>query len=486
MDKFDVIVIGAGPAGYVAAIKCAQLGAKTLCIEKWQNDVKQQSLGGTCLNVGCIPSKALLEVSHRYEFAREHFEGEGIRVKSLTADIPVMMRRKDGIVKKLTGGIAALFKANGISSVYGHGKLLKDKCVEVTPVAGGKTNGGKKVYRGEHIILASGSVPMPLPGVPFDNKVVTDSTGALSFTKPPKNLCIIGAGIIGLELGSVWGRLGSQVTLLEALPDFLPMTDRQIAKDALRHFKKDQKLDIKLNSKVTGIKTDAKKQIAEVAYEEDGKKMLLKADKVVVAIGRKPYTEELLSADCGIAPDARGFIPVDEYCRTSVQGVYAVGDLVRGPMLAHKGSEEGIMVAEIIHNKKAEVNYDLVPNVIYTSPEIAWVGLNEEEAKAAGKDFKTGVFPFAASGRAMANNDTRGMVKILADKESDSIIGVHVIGNQAGELIAQAVIAMEFMASAEDLQLTMFAHPTLSEAVHEASLAADGRPIHIMPPRRSQ
>ena len=471
MEQFDVIVIGAGPAGYVAAIRCAQLGAKTLCVEKWQDETKRQSLGGTCLNVGCIPSKALLESSHRYELAKEHFIDEGIKVKGLSLDLAAMLKRKDAIVKKLTGGIAMLFKANQVASAYGVGKLLKDKQVEVRSMQGEKT-----IYQAKHIILASGSVPMAIPAAPFDRDLITDSTGALNFASVPADLCVIGAGIIGLELGSVWGRLGSRVTLLEALPDFLPMLDRQIAKDAFKHYQ-NQGLAIKLGCKVTQVKPG--KKGATVSYAEDGKQQTLQAEKVVVAVGRKPYTEGLLAEDCGIALDERGFIPVDDQCRAEVAGVYAIGDLVRGPMLAHKGSEEGIMVAELIAGKPAAVNYDLVPNVIYTSPEIAWVGLSEEQARAAGKECKIGTFPFAASGRAMANNDTRGLVKIVVDKQTDAVLGTHIIGNQAGELISQAVVAMEFMTSAEDLQLTIFAHPTLAEALHEAALAVDGRAIHM-------
>ena len=472
MDTYDVIVIGAGPAGYVAAIRCAQLGARVLCVEKWQNEAKQQSLGGTCLNVGCIPSKSLLESSHRYEVAQNHFAAEGIKVKGLSLDLAAMLKRKEEIVKKLTGGIAMLFKANQVTSAYGVGKLLKDKQVEVRSM-----QGEKKVYQAKHIILASGSVPMALPTVPFQRDLVIDSTGALSLATVPADLCIIGAGIIGLELGSVWGRLGSRVTLLEALPDFLPMVDRQVAKDALKHYRA-QGLSIKLGCKVTQVKP-AKKG-ATVSYIEDGKQHTLQTAKVVVAVGRKPYTEGLLAEDCGVRLDERGFIPVDDQCRTELADVYAIGDLVRGPMLAHKGSEEGMMVAELIAGKTAAVNYDLVPNVIYTAPEIAWVGLGEDQTRAAGKECKVGTFPFAASGRAMANNDTRGLVKIVADKQTDAVLGVHIVGNQAGELISQAVVAMEFMTSAEDLQLTIFAHPTLAEALHEAALAVDGRAIHAV------
>ena len=470
MDKYDIIIIGSGPGGYVAAIKAAQLGYKTLCVEKASKDSKI-SLGGTCLNIGCIPSKALLETSHKYAMATEDFAEEGIVAKQVSMDIGAMQKRKDGIVNKLTSGIGMLFKANKIDSVLGTGKLLKDKQVEVS-------SGGKKtVYQAENVILASGSVPVEIPVAPFKGDQVVDSTGALSFKQVPKKLCVIGAGVIGLELGSVWNRLGAEVLVLEALPDFLPMADEQLAKDALRHFKK-QGMDIQLGAKVTEAKPDGKDKV-KVSYESaDGKKTVT-VNKAIVAVGRKPASAGLLADDCGVSLDERQFVPVDEQCRTSVPGVYAIGDLVRGPMLAHKASEEGIMVVEVIAGKKAEVNYNTVPNVIYTDPEIAWVGLTEQEAKQQGLDYKVGVFPIAASGRAMANNNTKGLVKIIADKKTDRILGGHIIGHQAGELVAQFVISMEFMASAEDLQLTMFAHPTVSEAIHEASLAADNKAIHI-------
>jgi len=475
MDKYDVIVIGAGPAGYVCAIKCAQLGFKTLCVEKWQNSVKKQMLGGTCLNVGCIPSKALLETSHKYLMAQEEFSTEGIKINKLSIDIAAMQGRKNAIINKLCSGVASLFKANSVTSAFGSGRLLKDRQVEVTDNKGKKT-----LYQADNVVLASGSVPIELPFAPFDGKNIVDSTGALEFTEVPKRLGVIGAGIIGLELGSVWRRLGAEVVVLEALEDLLPMVDSQISKDAARHFKK-QGLDIRLGAVVS--KAEKGKGI-NIHYKDSVGEQQLKVDKLVVAVGRKPFSEGLLSDDCGVKQDEKGFVIVDDQCRTGAENVYAIGDLVRGPMLAHKGSEEGVMVAELISNKKAQMNYGTIPSVIYTAPEIAWVGINEEEARQQGVDYKSGTFPFAASGRAMANNDVRGLVKIIADKKTDAVLGVHIIGPQAGELIAQAVLAMEFMASAEDIQLTIFAHPTLGEAIHEAALAVDGRAIHAIAPRK--
>lgn len=473
MEKYDVIVIGSGPGGYVAAIRASQLGYKTLCVEKSQNQEKKVSLGGTCLNVGCIPSKALLETSHKFAMASEQFADEGIEVNQPKINVSTMQKRKDGIVKKLTSGIGMLFKANGVAVADGTGKLLKGKQVEVT-------NGGKKsVYQAENVILASGSVPVEIPVAPFKKDLVVDSTGALSFNKVPETLCVIGAGVIGLELGSVWNRLGTKVTVLEAMPDFLQMADAQIAKDALRHFKK-QGLDIKLGAKVTKVEPKGKDKVT-VAYDDpaSGKNTQVIFDKAIVAVGRRPASDGLLADDCGVKLDDRKFIEVDEHCRTGVAGVYAIGDLVRGPMLAHKASEEGLMVLDVIAGKKGEVNYDVIPNVIYTSPEIAWAGLTEKEVQDKGIDYKMGVFPIAANGRAMANNDTGGMVKIISDKNTDRVLGAHIISQQAGELISQLVITMEFMGSTEDLQLTVFAHPTISEAIHEAALAVDNKAIHI-------
>ncbi|MFC4258939.1 dihydrolipoyl dehydrogenase [Marinobacter lacisalsi] len=470
-DKYDVIVIGAGPGGYVAAIKAAQLGLKTACVESWtSSDGKQQVLGGTCLNIGCIPSKALLEISHKYEEAQHGYADQGIELKDLNINIGKMMERKDGIVQQLTGGIAGLFKTNGVTAIHGHGKLLANRQVEVTD-----KDGNSKVYEAENVILASGSKPIEIPPAPFDGDHIVDSEGALEFDQVPKRLGVIGAGVIGLELGSVWARLGSEVTVLEAMDSFLPAVDQQVAKDALKHFKK-QGLDIKLGTRMT--KAEVKRKLVYVDYEDGKDKEQVKFDKLIVAVGRRPNTENLLAADAGVNLDERGFIYVDDNCKTDVPGVWAVGDVVRGPMLAHKASEEGIMVAERIAGHKPQVNYDCIPNVIYTSPEVAWVGKTEEQLKSEGEAYKVGTFPFAANGRAMAANSTGGMVKIIADEKTDRILGFHVVGPQASEIVAQGVIAMEFGSSAEDLALTCFAHPTLSESVHEAALGVDGGAIH--------
>lgn len=470
-NKFDVIVIGAGPAGYVAAIRAAQLGLNTACVEKWTSETGKQILGGTCLNVGCIPSKALLESSHKYEEAKHSFDLHGIKLDDVSIDVPKMIERKNTIVKNLTGGIASLFKANGVTSIQGAGKLLAGKQVEVTDQKGDVT-----VYDAENVIIATGSKPIEIPPAPLTEGYIVDSTGALDFEEVPKRLGVIGAGVIGLELGSVWARLGSEVTILEAQDTFLSAVDQQIAKEALKQFKK-QGLDIKLKSMVTG--TDIKRGLINVSYKDAKGEQELKVDKLIVGVGRTPVTEGLLAADSGVNLDERGFIFVDDQCRTDVPGIYAVGDVVRGPMLAHKAMEEGVMVVERIAGQKTQVNYDAVPGVIYTDPEIAWVGQTEEQLKSDGVEYNVGVCPFAASGRAMAANNTAGMVKVLADAKTDRILGVHIIGGHASELIAQAVIAMEFGSSAEDLGLTMFAHPTLSETVHEAALAVGGHAIHI-------
>lgn len=469
-DKYDVIVIGAGPGGYVAAIKAAQLGLKTACVESWVDKQGKNRLGGTCLNVGCIPSKALLEISHKYEEASHGFADQGIVAGDVSIDIARMMERKTSIVDQLTGGIAGLFKANGVTSIFGHGKLLANRQVEVTD-----KDGKKKVYEAENVILATGSKPIEIPPAPMTEGYITDSEGALEFNEVPKRVGIIGAGVIGLELGSVWQRLGSEVTILEALDTFLPAVDQQIARDALKQFTK-QGLNIVLGGRVTGA--EVKRKLVYVNYEDSKGKQELKVDKLIVAVGRRPYTDGLLAEDSGVQLDERGFIFVDDQCKTEAPGVWAVGDVVRGPMLAHKASEEGVMVAERIAGHKPQVNYDCIPNVIYTNPEVAWVGKTEEELKSEGVACKTGFFPFAANGRAMAANNTAGLVKIIADEKTDRILGFHVTGPQASEIVAQGVIAMEFGSSAEDLALTCFAHPTLSESVHEAALAVDDGAIH--------
>jgi len=470
-DKFDIIVIGSGPGGYVAAIRGAQLGLKVACIEGWLDESDKQVLGGTCLNVGCIPSKALLEISHKYEEAKHGFADQGLVVGDLSVDVPKMMERKNGIVKNLTGGIGGLFKANGVTPITGWGRVLSNKRVEVTDKDGKET-----IYETDNIIIATGSRPIEIPPARLQDDKIVDSTGALEFDEVPKRLGVIGAGVIGLELGSVWSRLGSEVTVLEAQEKFLPAVDQTIAKDALKHFKK-QGLDIKLKARVT--KTEVKRNLVYVTYEDsDGNSQEFKCDKLIVAVGRTPNTDKLLSTDSGVNMDERGFVFVDEECLTNVPGIYAVGDVVRGPMLAHKASEEGIMVVDRIAGQKTEVNYDCIPNVIYTHPELAWVGRTEEELKAEGEAYNVGTFSFAANGRAMAANATEGLVKIIADEKTDRILGVHIVGHQASEMIAQGVIAMEFGSSAEDLALTCFAHPTLSESVHEAALGVNGHAIH--------
>lgn len=478
-DKFDVIVIGAGPGGYVAAIKAAQLGLKTACVESWTSkDGKSQVLGGTCLNVGCIPSKALLEVTHKFEEASHDYESMGIMTKGVDIDVAKMMERKSGIVQQLTGGIAGLFKANGVTSIHGHGKLLAGRKVEVTD-----KDGKTKTYEADNVILATGSKPIEIPPAPFDGEYIVDSEGALEFTEVPKRLGVIGAGVIGLELGSVWARLGSEVTVLEAQDSFLPAVDQQVAKDALKQFKK-QGLNIITGARMTGA--EVKRKLVNVNYEDSKGKQEAKFDKLIVAVGRRPYTDGALADDSGVTMDERGFIFVDDNCKTEAPGVWAVGDIVRGPMLAHKASEEGVMVAERIAGHKPQVNYDCIPNVIYTFPEVAWVGKTEEQLKAEGEEYNVGSFPFAANGRAMAANAAAGMVKIIADAKTDRILGFHVVGPQASEIVAQGVIAMEFGSSAEDLALTCFAHPTLSESVHEAALAVAGGAIHVANRRKKK
>ncbi len=472
---FDVIVIGAGPAGYVAAIRCAQLGLKTACIDNWLNEQGKSSLGGTCLNVGCIPSKALLQSSEMFEQANKSFAQHGIKLASVELDLKTMMARKDKVVSELTAGIAVLLKANKVKSIIGTAKLLADKKIEV--ISADKKN----ILSAENIIIASGSSSIELNSAPLSEDLIVDSSGALAFDSVPKKIGVIGAGVIGLELGSVWRRLGSQVVVLEAQDEFLPTADMQLARDARRAYKK-QGLDIRLNARLISakIKTKNKCKQVEVIYQDEKGEQQELFDKLIVAVGRKPNTDHVFDEEAVLILDERGFIHVNDQCETSQPGVYAIGDVVRGPMLAHKGSEEGMMVAELIAGKHASMNYALIPAVIYTHPELAWVGKTEQQLKAAGENYKTGVFPFVASGRAKAQGDTSGMVKILSQAETDRILGVHIMGSHASELIAQAVIAMELSASAEDIALTIFAHPSLSEALHEAALAVDNRAIHMM------
>jgi dihydrolipoamide dehydrogenase len=470
-NKFDVVVIGGGPAGYPAAIRAAQLGLSAACVDDWPAGDKGLAFGGTCLNVGCIPSKALLESSELYHRAREEFAAHGISTGEVSMDVAQMQTRKRGIVDQLTGGIEALFKANGVNGIKGRGRLLKDRRVEVSSAE------GTQLLNAEHVILATGSTPIELPFAKFDGERIVDSSGALAFDAVPQRLGVIGAGVIGLELGSVWRRLGSEVILLEALDDFLPMTDAQIAKEASRQFKK-QGLDIRLGARVSAARVEG--DVVKVEYEQGGKTESVEFDRLIVCVGRRPCSQDLIDPELNIDVDARGFIDVDDQCRTAAPGVWAVGDVVRGPMLAHKGTEEGVMAVELIAGHTAEVNYDAIPSVIYTAPEIAWVGMTEAEAKERGKPYKVGTFSFAANGRAKALEQTAGLVKIIADEKYDEILGVHVIGPVAGELIAEAVLAIEFEASAEDLQRTVHAHPTLSEVLHEAALAVDKRALHAI------
>ena len=466
---YDVVVIGSGPAGYVAAIRASQLGLKTLCIEELIDDSGKPSLGGTCLNVGCIPSKALLDSSHRYHEANKKLSEHGININSVKLDVAAMMKRKDAIVEKLTGGISGLFSANKVESMMGRGSVISQNLVKVT-----QSDGSTEEVEAKNIVIATGSSPIEIPAAKFGKKIV-DSTGALSFDEVPKSIGIVGAGIIGLELGSVWSRLGSKVTVIEALDTFLPMTDPDISKETFKEFK-DQGLDIKLNSTLTSSKE--LKNSVKVIYEQDKNEVEDEFDKLIVAVGRKPNSSEILSKDLNIKID-KGFIEVNEHCQTSIKNIWAIGDVVRGPMLAHKGSEEGIMVAERIAEKHAEVNYDLVPSVIYSHPEIAWVGKNETELKEENIEYKIGKFPFAASGRALAVDQSTGFVKVLSDVKTDTILGVHVFGPAAAEIVQQALISMEFGASSEDIALTMFSHPTVSEAFHEAALASNNQAIHI-------
>jgi dihydrolipoamide dehydrogenase len=469
-NQFDVVVIGGGPGGYVSAIRSAQLGLKTACIDKWVNQEGKGVFGGTCLNVGCIPSKALLESTYKYHDAKEHFAEVGIKVKDVEMDVPAMIARKDKIVNNLTMGVAGLFKSNGVSAYEGTGKLLANKQVEVTD-----HSGNKEILEAKHVIIATGSVPVEIPPARTQGNVIVDSTGALEFKEVPKRLGVIGAGVIGLELGSVWSRLGAEVVVLEAQDKFLAVVDQQVAKEGQKQLKK-QGMDIRLGAMVTG--SEIKGDQVTVTYKDAAGEHQEVFDKLIVAVGRRPYTEGLLADNTGVVVDERGFIKVDDFCQTSTPGIWAIGDVVRGPMLAHKASEEGVIVAERIAGQKAQMNYDLIPSVIYTHPEIAWVGKSEEELKAQGVPYSVGTFPFAAVGRAMANNDTDGFVKIIAHAETDRILGAFVIGPIAGDLVQQCVIAMEFGSSAEDLGMIIFSHPTLSEAVHEAALAVGGHAIH--------
>lgn len=471
MSDFDVIVIGAGPAGYPAAIRAAQLGLETALVDDFRGKDGQPALGGTCLNVGCIPSKALLDSSKHFEHVRHEYRDHGIDATGVTIDIPRMLDRKDGIVKKLTGGVRQLVKGNGITHHAGRGRLLADRRVAITPLDGGETI----TLSAEHVVLAAGSVPIEIPSAPFDGTMIIDNAGALDLETVPQRLGVIGAGVIGLELGSVWRRLGAEVVLLEALTEFLPTVDRDVARAAQREFKK-QGLDIRLGSRVE--QATVRDAVVDVTVTGPDGEQTLTFDRLLVAVGRRANTQGLLADDSGVALDERGRIVVDDHCRTAVPGVWAIGDAVRGPMLAHKGTEEGIAVAERIAGGKPHVNLDHVPWVIYTDPEIAWVGLTEAQAEAKSLPVRTGSFPFAAAGRALAAGSPGGLVKVIAHAETDRLLGVHICGANASELIAEAVVTMEFDGCAEDLATIVHAHPTMSEAVHEAALSVAKRAIH--------
>jgi len=474
VKEFDVVVIGAGPGGYVAAIRCAQLGLSVACVECWLNDEGKPALGGTCLNVGCIPSKALLDSSHEFIRIKQEAAEHGINVPGVTLDVNKMIGRKNKIVSTLTQGIAGLFRKNKIEWLQGRARLIDGKQIEISPVA--EEPGEKYTVSAKNIIIATGSVPVKIPVAKADNNLIVDSTGALAFNDVPKRLGVIGAGVIGLELGSVWKRLGSNVIILEALDDFLASADRQIANEAEKILRK-QGLDIRLGTRVTGSGSNNRE--VTVTFEDKEGKQQVVVDKLIVAVGRKPNTEGLGAAEAGINLNERGFIEVNDQCQTSLPNVYAIGDVVRGPMLAHKASEEGVAVAEHIAGMTAHMNYHVIPWVVYTWPEIAWVGKTEQELKSAGVEYRCGTFPFMASGRARAMGETGGLVKMLSDAKTDRLLGVHILGPAASELISEAVLAMEFDGSAEDIARTIHAHPTLAEAMHEAALGVDNRTIHI-------
>lgn len=481
----DVVVIGGGPGGYVAAIRCAQLGLNTVCIDDWKNPKGKASLGGTCLNVGCIPSKALLESTEQFYKIKHRSAAHGIKVEGISVDVPAMIARKDKIVTTFTAGIASLFRKNKVKSLHGLGKLLNRDDDKKTWRIELKSKDDTQTIEAKYVIVATGSVPRQLPMIEVDNKQVLDNTGALSLSETPERLGVIGAGVIGLEMGSVWRRLGSDVTILEAMPDFLMAADEQIAKEAKKIFSKEPGLKIQTGVEINSVKSNDKN--VTVSYQDaDNNSQQLEVDKLIVAVGRVPNTSGIGVDENSLTLDERGFVDVDKYCRTNLTNVFAVGDVVRGPMLAHKASEEGIAVAEAIAEieknsgaKFESVSFNTIPWVIYTSPEIAWVGKNEQELKKAGIAYKVGQFPFIANGRARALNEASGFVKVLADAESDRVLGVHMIGPYVSELISEAVMAMEFFACSEDIARIVHAHPSLSEVLHEAALGADDRALHI-------
>ncbi len=471
---FDVVVIGGGPGGYIAAIRAAQLGLKTACIDEWMRVDGKPALGGTCTNVGCIPSKALLQSSENYDHAVHAFGEHGIRVGSVELDLAQMLRRKNKVVRQNNEGIAYLFKKNKVVFFHGRGSF-----------AGGSAGGWQIRVKGNaeetltarHVIVATGSKPRPLPGAPFDNAQILDNAGALALAEVPKRLGVIGAGVIGLEMGSVWRRLGAEVTLLEMLDTFLPAADETLAEAAWKIFTKEQGLDIVLGARITRVTAGKKGVSIEYAGPDGAHK--LECDRLIVSIGRVPNTDGLEAAAAGLKLDPRGFIEVDADCRTNLPDIWAIGDVVRGPMLAHKAEEEGVAVAQRIAGQHGHVDFNTVPWVVYTAPEIAWVGRTEQQLKNDGVAYRAGSFPFMANGRARAMGDTRGFVKFLADAVTDRILGVHIIGPMASEMIAEAVVAMEFHATAEDIALICHAHPSLSEAMKEAALAVDKRSLNL-------
>ena len=472
---FDVVVVGGGPGGYIAAVRAAQLGLQVACIDAWKNAKGKPSLGGTCLNVGCIPSKALLESSENYERAVHKFADHGIKVGDVQIDMATMQKRKDKIVDQLTSGVAYLFKKNKIESIHGHGRFIgRDGDGFVLEAVD-----GDKVTQvtAKQVIIATGSVPRAIPAAPVDNVRILDNAGALALGEIPKRLGVIGAGVIGLEMGSVWRRLGAEVTLLEAMEGFLLAADEQVAREAQKIFTKEQGIRIELGAKVTEVVQG--KHALTVRYEQGGKTSEIEVDKLIVAVGRAPYTDGLQLDKVGLAVDPRGFVPVDDHCATPVAGIWALGDVVRGPMLAHKAEEEGVAVAERIVGQKPHLDFNTIPWVIYTAPEIAWVGETEQALKARGADYRSGSFPFAANGRAKGLGESAGFVKILADRATDRILGVHILGPFASELVTEAVVAMEFAATSEDIARIVHAHPSLAEVFHEAALAVDGRALNM-------
>ena len=468
---FDVVVIGGGPGGYIAAIRAAQLGFNTACIDEWRGADGKPALGGTCTNVGCIPSKALLQSSENFEQAGHHFAEHGVKVKGLELDLAQMLRRKDKVVKGSNDGVLYLFKKNKITFFHGRGSFGNStpQGYEISVSAGEK-------ILGKHVIVATGSNARPLPGAAFDEKLILSNAGALAIPEVPRRLGVIGAGVIGLEVGSVWRRLGSEVTILEALPAFLGAADDAVAKEAAKIFSK-QGLKIELGVKITNV--ESKKTVKVQYTASDSSSKTLECDRLIVSIGRVPNTDGLNAAGAGLKLDERGFVAVDENCRTNLPNVWAIGDVVRGPMLAHKAEEEGAAVAERIAGQKPHLDFNTVPWVIYTTPEIAWVGKTEQQLKAESVAYRSGTFPFAANARARALGDTSGFVKFLASEKTDEILGVHIVGPFAGELIAEAVVAMEFRGSAEDIGMICHAHPSLSEAMKDAALGVDKRSLNI-------